>query len=222
MPVALTASESRRLKKMAYGHKTPYQARERAAILLLAAWGELQRPDRLGDADARGHGANLARPVRRRRPACPGRPQTPGAATAVHPGAGKRKGLPTDPNHAAEWFHFAGPGVIRKYLNANPGYFPAPVTPCRAPPAGRSPAFRRGDLRDFDPNRTGDNTGTAGRPAGPQHRDRNPTEQRITPPSPNSATAPTRPPLLETSPKTGNDRVGSCAPGPGRARSVVP
>jgi hypothetical protein len=33
---------------------------------------------------------------------------------------------------------------------------------------------------NFDRKRTGDNTGTAGRPAGPQHRDRKPhTEQRI-------------------------------------------
>lgn len=38
-PVALTASERHRLKKMAYGHKTPYQARQRATIVLLAARG---------------------------------------------------------------------------------------------------------------------------------------------------------------------------------------
>ncbi len=42
--------------------------------------------------------------------------------------------------------------------------------PPKAPPAGRSPAFRRNDLQDFDRKRTGDNTGTAGRPTGPQHR----------------------------------------------------
>ncbi|MFI1436656.1 IS630 family transposase [Streptomyces lydicus] len=35
----LTASERHRLKKMAYGHKTPYQARQRATIVLLAARG---------------------------------------------------------------------------------------------------------------------------------------------------------------------------------------
>ncbi|MEU8695669.1 IS630 family transposase [Streptomyces sp. NPDC048665] len=35
----LTASERHRLKKMAYDHKTPYQARQRATIVLLAARG---------------------------------------------------------------------------------------------------------------------------------------------------------------------------------------
>ncbi|MFJ1551156.1 IS630 family transposase [Streptomyces sp. NPDC088246] len=39
VPVVLTASERRRLKKTAYGHKTPYQARQRATIVLLAARG---------------------------------------------------------------------------------------------------------------------------------------------------------------------------------------
>jgi transposase len=39
VPVAPTASERRRLKKMAYGHKTPYQARQRATIVLLASRG---------------------------------------------------------------------------------------------------------------------------------------------------------------------------------------
>lgn len=39
VPVELTASERHRLKKMAYGHKTPYQTRQRATIVLLAARG---------------------------------------------------------------------------------------------------------------------------------------------------------------------------------------
>ncbi|MFB6807240.1 IS630 family transposase [Streptomyces sp. NPDC056387] len=39
MAVVLTAAERRRLKKMAYGHKTPHQARQRAAVVLLAARG---------------------------------------------------------------------------------------------------------------------------------------------------------------------------------------
>ncbi|MFD8870636.1 IS630 family transposase [Streptomyces sp. NPDC059590] len=39
MPVALTAAERHRLKKMAYGRKTPHQARQRATIVLLAARG---------------------------------------------------------------------------------------------------------------------------------------------------------------------------------------
>ncbi|MGW8065986.1 IS630 family transposase [Streptomyces ziwulingensis] len=37
--VVLTASERHRLKKMAYGHKTPHQARQRAAVVLFAARG---------------------------------------------------------------------------------------------------------------------------------------------------------------------------------------
>ncbi|MET8745076.1 IS630 family transposase [Streptomyces sp. NPDC004728] len=36
----LTAAERHRLKKMAYGHKTPHQARQRAAVVLLAARGQ--------------------------------------------------------------------------------------------------------------------------------------------------------------------------------------
>jgi len=105
----------------------------------------------------------------------------------------KSKVLPTDPelydgdvedrisiNQATAWFHFAGPGVIRKYLKANPGYFPDSVGTVEGPTGRQIPAFRRGDLQDFDRKRTGDTTGAAGRPAGPQRRDRKPqTEQRI-------------------------------------------
>ncbi|MFI5752071.1 IS630 family transposase [Streptomyces sp. NPDC051644] len=39
VPVMLAASERHRLKKMAYGHKTPHHARQRATIVLLAAQG---------------------------------------------------------------------------------------------------------------------------------------------------------------------------------------
>ncbi|MFB7669599.1 IS630 family transposase [Kitasatospora sp. NPDC056138] len=39
MSLTLTASERHRLKKMAYGHKTPHQAQQRATIVLLAARG---------------------------------------------------------------------------------------------------------------------------------------------------------------------------------------
>jgi transposase len=39
VPVVLTASERHQVKKMAYGHKTPYQARQRAIIVLLAGRG---------------------------------------------------------------------------------------------------------------------------------------------------------------------------------------
>jgi transposase len=38
-PVTLTAAERHRLKKMAWGHKTPYRDRQRAQIVLLAARG---------------------------------------------------------------------------------------------------------------------------------------------------------------------------------------
>ncbi|MCX4515913.1 hypothetical protein OHA27_37990 [Streptomyces sp. NBC_01619] len=105
----------------------------------------------------------------------------------------KKKLLPTDPalydgdledhisiNLATEWFHFAGAGVIRKYLRDNPGYFPEPVGTVEGPTGRQIPAFRRGDLQDFDRKRTGDNTGAAGRPSGPQVRSRKPeTERRI-------------------------------------------
>ncbi|MDV9171461.1 helix-turn-helix domain-containing protein [Streptomyces sp. W16] len=39
MPIVLNASERHRLKKMAYGHKTLHQARQRATVVLLAARG---------------------------------------------------------------------------------------------------------------------------------------------------------------------------------------
>lgn len=39
VPVVLTAAERHRLKKMAYGHKSPHHARQRATIVLLAARG---------------------------------------------------------------------------------------------------------------------------------------------------------------------------------------
>jgi transposase len=39
MPVTLSAAERHRLKKLAYGHKTPYQLRQRATIVLAAARG---------------------------------------------------------------------------------------------------------------------------------------------------------------------------------------
>lgn len=38
-PVTLAASDRHRLKKMAYGHKTPYRDRQRATIVMLAARG---------------------------------------------------------------------------------------------------------------------------------------------------------------------------------------
>ena len=38
-PVTLAASDRHRLKKMAYGHKTPYRDRQRATIVVLAARG---------------------------------------------------------------------------------------------------------------------------------------------------------------------------------------
>jgi len=38
-PITLANAERQRLKKRAYGHKTPYQARQRAAVVLHAARG---------------------------------------------------------------------------------------------------------------------------------------------------------------------------------------
>lgn len=38
-PIVATAAERERLKKMAYGHKTPYRLRWRAEIVLHAARG---------------------------------------------------------------------------------------------------------------------------------------------------------------------------------------
>ncbi|MEU2871983.1 helix-turn-helix domain-containing protein [Streptomyces olivoreticuli] len=39
MSLTLTDSERNRLKKMAHGHKTPHQARQRATVVLPAARG---------------------------------------------------------------------------------------------------------------------------------------------------------------------------------------
>jgi len=71
-------------------------------------------------------------------------------------------------NTAAEWFHFAGSSVIRKYLQANPGYFPEPVGTVEGPTGRSIPGFRVGHLQDFDKKRTGDKLGKAGRRPGPQ------------------------------------------------------
>ncbi|GLV87852.1 hypothetical protein Slala03_75410 [Streptomyces lavendulae subsp. lavendulae] len=85
-------------------------------------------------------------------------------------------------NDATRWFHFAGPGVIRKYLTANPDYFPRPAGTLPGTSGRQVPAFRRADLQAFDQNRTGDNTGTSGRKPGTAQR-REPTaetETRVT------------------------------------------
>ncbi|MFF3313369.1 hypothetical protein [Streptomyces sp. NPDC002952] len=100
---------------------------------------------------------------------------------AWHQDSKKKRLLPTDQalytgspedwlsiNEATTLFHFAGPGVIRKYLKDNPGYFPDPVGTVEGPSGRQIPAFRRGDLQDFDRKRTGDNTGRAGSPGGPR------------------------------------------------------
>ncbi|MGW0778436.1 hypothetical protein ACWD01_33515 [Streptomyces sp. NPDC002835] len=99
---------------------------------------------------------------------------------AAHRARKRMRVLPTDPelyegshedlvsiNDAARWFHFAGPGVIRKYLRANPGYFPAPVDTVTGPSGRDIPAFLRGDLQAFARRRDGDNTGVAGRRSAP-------------------------------------------------------
>ncbi|MFI7405972.1 hypothetical protein ACIBW9_36830 [Streptomyces sp. NPDC049541] len=71
-------------------------------------------------------------------------------------------------NRAAELLKFNGPSTIRKYRQANPGYFPEPVGEVEGPTGRMIPGFRVGDLQDFDKNRTGDRLGKAGRRPGPQ------------------------------------------------------
>jgi hypothetical protein len=71
-------------------------------------------------------------------------------------------------NRAAELLKFSGPSVIRKYRQANPGYFPEPVGEVEGPTGRMIPGFRVGDLQDFDRKRTGDKLGKAGRRPGPQ------------------------------------------------------
>ncbi|MFC9916299.1 hypothetical protein [Streptomyces sp. NPDC127197] len=71
-------------------------------------------------------------------------------------------------NKAAELLNFSGASVIRKYQQANPGYFPEPVGEVEGPTGRMIQAFRVGDLQDFDRKRTGDKLGKAGRRPGPQ------------------------------------------------------
>ncbi|WP_329468583.1 hypothetical protein [Streptomyces sp. NBC_01431] len=72
-------------------------------------------------------------------------------------------------NRAAELLKFSGPSVIRKYRQANPGYFPDSVDePVQGPTGRMIPGFRVGDLQNFDRKRTGDKLGKAGRRPGPQ------------------------------------------------------
>ncbi|MCC9708272.1 hypothetical protein E4N62_25220 [Streptomyces sp. MNU76] len=71
-------------------------------------------------------------------------------------------------NKAAELLGFAGASTIRKYQQANPGYFPASVGEVEGPTGRMIQAFRVGDLQDFDKKRTGEKLGKAGRRPGPQ------------------------------------------------------
>jgi hypothetical protein len=72
-------------------------------------------------------------------------------------------------NTAAKWLGFKAASAIRKYLKDNPDYFPKPLAEPVEGPTGRMiPAFRVGDLQDFDRKRTGDKLGKAGRRPGPQ------------------------------------------------------
>ncbi|MCX5206096.1 hypothetical protein OG897_32380 [Streptomyces sp. NBC_00237] len=115
---------------------------------------------------------------------------------ATHQNRKKAKVLPADPalhsgdpqeliplNEAARLLGFTDGGVIRKYLSANPGYFPEPAGSL---PAGRGQtarAFRRGDLQDFDRKRTNDTTGVSGRRPGEGTEPRGTsaeTERRVT------------------------------------------
>ncbi|MFI1769523.1 hypothetical protein ACH41H_47050 [Streptomyces sp. NPDC020800] len=71
-------------------------------------------------------------------------------------------------NKAAELLGFAGASTIRKYQQANPGYFPDSVGEVEGPTGRMIQAFRVGDLQDFDRGRTGEKLGKAGRRPGPQ------------------------------------------------------
>ncbi|MGI5380685.1 hypothetical protein ACQEV2_42165 [Streptomyces sp. CA-251387] len=71
-------------------------------------------------------------------------------------------------NEAAKLLGFKGPSAIRKYLKDNPRYFADPVGQVEGPSGRMIPAFRAGDLQDFDRKRTGDKLGKAGRRPGPQ------------------------------------------------------
>ncbi|WP_030618522.1 hypothetical protein [Streptomyces fulvoviolaceus] len=71
-------------------------------------------------------------------------------------------------NKAAALLNFSGASVIRKYQQANPGYFPDSVGEVEGPTGRMIQAFRVGDLQDFDRKRTGDKLGKAGRRPGPQ------------------------------------------------------
>ncbi|MEU0031776.1 hypothetical protein [Streptomyces sp. NPDC006335] len=71
-------------------------------------------------------------------------------------------------NKAAELLSFTGASVIRKYQQANPGYFPDSVGEVEGPTGRMIQAFRVGDLQDFDRKRTGEKLGKAGRRPGPQ------------------------------------------------------
>jgi hypothetical protein len=62
-------------------------------------------------------------------------------------------------NKAAELLGFAGASVIRKYQQANPGYFPDSVGEVEGPTGRMIQAFRVGDLQDFDRKRTGEKLG---------------------------------------------------------------
>lgn len=69
---------------------------------------------------------------------------------------------------AAAWLGFAGSSVIHKYLTATPGYFPEPVTTAPGRKGWQVPAFRRGDLWDFDQRRGGHAPDTIEDTGGPE------------------------------------------------------
>lgn len=71
-------------------------------------------------------------------------------------------------NKTAELLGFAGASTIRKYQQANPGYFPDSVGEVEGPTGRMIHAFRVDDLQDFDRGRTGEKLGKAGRRPGPQ------------------------------------------------------
>lgn len=133
--LTLTASEHHRLKKMAYGHKTPHQARQHAATVLPAARGAPMpgNPCRRGCIWTRCRCApgGACSP---RRPARPRRPQAVRSVGLVHRVAGRRSqgaGPPVTRQDQHPQSCWSCPELVRRRLTGpSPGRTPLP--PCGA------------------------------------------------------------------------------------------
>ncbi|WP_326770874.1 helix-turn-helix domain-containing protein (plasmid) [Streptomyces sp. NBC_01591] len=132
-PISLTASQRHRLKKMAYGHRTPHQARVRAHVVLHAARGRSNaciaretglHVDTVRTWRGRFADEGMPGPADRQRP---GRPPSFTALQTAH-------GLPTTRRDR----HAAGPLVVPGTGPRGHGtrHRPGPVGLHRAPLAG--------------------------------------------------------------------------------------